>query len=503
MNSAWQTLILLFSVSFIIYHFLSAKFRWIFLLIISLLFLFIVSGPLCFIYTIIFVLISYLGANFISKASAEKSKTEILTLTVLTLFAGLLFFKFTKIIIPINTLISNFFNIPVKFVDDIIVPVGISYYTLILVAYVVDVYRKITTVEKNFFKYLLFAIYFPQLLMGPIVRHNDTKDQLISQKPIDYSYIQFGILRILWGIAKKIVIADRIAAVVNAIFVRSIAAQSTMFLVIGILLFGFQLYADFSAAMDIVLGMSECFGIKLPENFRNPYFSTSFHQYWQRWHITIFTFYRDYIFYPVLRSKFVMGLKDYLKKHSKNNAEHIPVFISYIVVWLFAGVWHGLSLKLMFGTCFLPCVYLILTDIVHDYTKKIYKKYKFIQHNLIYRILQMIGVYFLLCFVYIFFIVSNIQEGFYILFRIITNFTTSINFKMFTTNDLFIIPIGIILLIIVDVLKENKIDIKNIYVNKIPVVFHWILLLILITIILAFGIYGPNNNPTDFVYAQF
>lgn len=503
MNSAWQSLILLFSISFIIYHFISAKFRWIFLLVISLIFLFIVSGPLCSIYTLIFVIISYTGAYYISKAYTEKSKNRILILTILALFAGLLLFKFTKIIIPVNTLIGNFFNIPTKFVDDIIVPIGISYYTLILVAYVVDVYRKVTVVETNFFKYLLFAIYFPQLLMGPIVRHNDTKDQFISQKPIDYSSIQFGILRILWGIFKKIVIADRIAAVVSAIFVRSIAAQPTIFLVIGILLFGFQLYADFSAAMDIVLGISECFGIKLPENFRNPYFSTSFHQYWQRWHITIFTFYRDYIFYPVLRSKFVMSLKDNLKKHSKTNAEHIPVFISYMVVWLFAGVWHGLSLKLMFGTCFLPCIYLILTDIVHDYTKKLYKKYKFIQHNLIYRILQMIGVYFLLCLVYVFFIVSNIQEGFYILFRIFTNFNTNLNINFFSINDLLIIPVGIILLIIVDIIKENKIDIKSIYTNKIPVIFHWVTLLILITIILAFGIYGPDYNPTDFVYAQF
>ncbi|WP_372520704.1 MBOAT family O-acyltransferase [Candidatus Ruminimicrobiellum ovillum] len=503
MNSAWQSLILLFSISFIIYPFVSAKFRWIFLLTVSLIFLFAVSGPLCFIYTIIFVLISYIGAYYISESHTEKNKNKILILTVTALFAGLFLFKFTKFILPVNILIGNFFHIPEKFVRDIIVPAGISFYTLILVAYVVDVYRKVTTVEKNFFKYLLFSIYFPQLLMGPIVRHNDTKEQLMSQKPIDYSCIQFGILRILWGIFKKLVIADRIAAVVDSIFLRGFAAQPTICLVIGIFLFGFQLYADFSAAMDIVLGISECFGIKLPENFRNPYFSTSFHQYWQRWHITIFTFYRDYIFYPVLRSKPVMSIKNYLQKYSKINAEHIPVFISYTVVWTFAGIWHGLSPKLMFGTCLLPCIYLILTDIVHDYTKKIYKKYKSLQKNLIYRICQMIGVYFLLCFVYIFFIVSNLQEGFYTIFEIVSNFNTNLNINFFNTNDLFIIPTGIVLLLIVDIIKENKTDIKNIYVNKIPVVFHWCILLILITIILSFGIYGPNYNPTDFVYAQF
>ncbi len=270
MTSAWQTLLIFFTISFVIYHLISAEIRWIFLLIVSLIFLFIVSGPLCFVYTLVFVLISYLGAYFINKTNAERTQTKILIFTIVLLFSGLLLFKFTKIIIPFNVFISKFFNIPTIFVDDIVVPVGISYYALILVAYVTDVYRKVTTFEKNFFKHLLFSIYFPQLLMGPIVRHNDTKEQLFSIKPIEYSCIQYGILRILWGIFKKIVIADRIANVVDLIFVDSYTT-STLFLAIGIFLFGFQLYADFSAAMDIVLGISECLGIRLPENFRNPY----------------------------------------------------------------------------------------------------------------------------------------------------------------------------------------------------------------------------------------
>ena len=502
MTSAWQTLLIFFTISFVIYHLISAEIRWIFLLIVSLIFLFIVSGPLCFVYTLIFILISYLGAYFINKTNTERNKIEILVLTITALFSGLLLFKFTNVIVPFNIFISKFFNIPTTFVDNIIFPVGISYYTLILVAYVTDVYRKVTTFEKNFFKHLLFSIYFPQLLMGPIVRHNDTKEQLFSIKPIEYSCIQYGILRILWGIFKKIVIADRIANVVDLIFVDSYTT-STLFLAIGIFLFGFQLYADFSAAMDIVLGISECLGIRLPENFRNPYFSTSFHQYWQRWHITIFTFYRDYIFYPVLRSKPIMAIKKRLEKSSKFNSTHIPIFISYIVVWIFAGIWHGADSKTMFGNCFLPCMYLIFTDLIHDYTKKLYKKYKFLQNNLIYRIFQIVGVYILLSFIHIFFIVSNTQDGFYVIFNMFSNFNTHFNIELPERKDFFIIPIGIILLIIVDIIKENKINIEKIYTTKLPVIFHWCILSFLVLLILAFGIYGPNNNPTDFVYAKF
>ena len=502
MTSAWQILFLFFAISFIIYHLISAKIRWIFLLIVSLIFLFVVSGPLCFVYTMIFVSISYLGAYFINKFTTERFKIEALILTVATLFFGLLLFKFTNIIVPFNVFISKFFNIPKEFVDTVIVPVGISYYTLILIAYVTDVYRKVKKKKKNFFKYLLFSIYFPQLLMGPIVRHSDTKEQLFSTKPIEFSCIQYGIIRILWGIAKKIVIADRIAVIVNSIF-GNYTIYPGSYLIFGIVLFGIQFYADFSAAMDIVLGISECFGIRLPENFRNPFFSTSFHQYWQRWHITIFTFYRDYIFYPVLRSKLIMGLKKRLEKSSKFNSNHLPVFISYIVVWLFAGIWHGADSKAMFGNCFLPCMYLIFTDIIHDYTKKLYKKYKFLQKNLIYRIFQMIGVYILLCFCWIFFVAQTTTKSFFIIFKSIFEFKLDFSIKIAEPKDLYIVLTGFILILIVDIIKENKISIEKFYTTKLPVIFHWCAITILLVVIFWFGLYGPNYNPTDFVYFRF
>lgn len=499
MTSVWQILLLLFSISFIIYHLISPKVRWIFLLILSLTFLYIVSGPLCFIYTLSFILISYFGAYFIDKSVEEKNKIKILVVTIVVLFVGLIFFKFTKIIVPVNVFISKFFNIPQKFVDTIIIPVGISYYTLILIAYIIDVYRKVTTFEKNFFKYLLFSIFFPQILMGPIVRHNDTKEQLFSQKPIDFSCIQFGVLRILWGIIKKIVIADRIAIVINTIF-SNYTTYPSIYILLGIVLFGIQFYVDFSAAMDIVLGISECLGIKLPENFRNPYFSITFHQYWQRWHITIFTFYRDYIFYPVIRNKFIINLKTYLGTKSKWAYNHIHIFIGYIVVWIFAGIWHGGGSKAMLGNCLLPCIYLISTDIVHDYTKKLYKKHKSLQNNLIYRIFQIAFTYILLCSTWIFFISKDIKDGFNIIHNCFSRLGIDFSTKIIYVGDFYIILIGIVLIFILDIFRENKIDIRNIYINKIPVIFHWLIISILLIVIMFFGLYGANHNPTDFVY---
>ena len=501
MTFAWQSLILLFSISFIIYHLIPAKFRWFFLLITSLIFLLIVSGPLCSIYTILFVFVSYVGAYFINKSKEERIKFDILILTVVTLFLVLLILKFTNIIVPVNIFISKFFNIPQKFVNNVVIPVGISYYTLILVAYVVDVYRRVTTVEKNFFKYLLFTIYFPQLLMGPIVRHNDTKEQLFSQKNIAFSHIQFGILRILWGITKKIVIADRIATITTQVFSNYSALPNT-YIILAIVLFTLQLYIDFSSAMDISLGISNCFGIKLPENFSNPFLSRSYHQFWQRWHITIFTFYRDYIFYPIIRSKFVIKLKTSLKKYPKFNSKHVHIFIAYIFVFIFAGIWHGGDSRAMIGNCLLPCLYLMFEDIIHYPLKKIYKRYRGIQNNIFYGIFQMIGVFLLFCICVLFFATQSVNEGLSILSQCFSCFNIENNLE-FLTKDFYIIIFGLLVVLIVDILKENKIDIKNIYINKTPVVLHWCILSFFITIIILFGLYGPNYSPNDFVYFQF
>ncbi len=498
MTSAWYILILLSLISFFIYYLIPIKIRWVFLLVVSLLFLYFVSGLFGFIYTLSVVFISYIGAYYIDKNNEDKFKAKILTLTVVILFLGLFVFKFTNISFYLTCFFSKAFNINENIVKNVIVPVGMSYYTLILVAYVVDVYRKVTVVESNFFKHILFSIYFPQLLMGPIVRNNDTKKQFFSEEQVPFSYIRFGVIRILWGILKKVVVADRIAIVVNTIFENYTVYPSSS-IVLGVILFGLQLYIDFSAAMDIVLGISQCFGIKLPENFRNPFFSISFHQHWQRWHITIFTFYKDYIFYPIIRSKIIVRLKIYLNKKSKWLANHIPVFVAYIFVWVFAGLWHGGNLKAMLGNCLLPCMYLIFTDIIHDYLKIVYKKYKFVQNNLIYRIMQMIGVYMLLCLCWIFFIAHDVKEGFFIIFKIFSSFDFSFYVDSIYVKDFYIIPIGILVLFIVDILKENKIDMEKFCANKISFIPYLFILLILILLIIYFGLHIPNN----FIYSSF
>ncbi len=145
-------------------------------------------------------------------------------------------------------------------------------------------------------------------------------------------------------------------------------------------------------------------------------------------------------------------------------------------------------------------MYLILTDLIHDYTKKLYKKYKFLQKNLIYRIFQMIGVYILLCFCWIFFVSQTITKGFLIIFKSIFEFKIDFSIKIAEPQDLYIILIGFILILVVDIIKESKISIEQFYTTKLPTVFHWCTIIVLLAIFFWFGVYGPNYNPTDFVY---
>ena len=199
-----------------------------------------------------------------------------------------------------------------------------------------------------------------------------------------------------------------------------------------------------------------------------------------------------------------MNLKKFLRTKSEWSANHIPVFIAYILVWGFAGIWHGGDSKAMIGTCLIPCIYLIFTDIVHDYTQKLYDKYKSLQDNIIYRIIQMIFIYILLCFSWIFIMIQTSGKDIYlILLKSLHNIKFDLSIKIIEQKDLYIIITGFIIILIIDIIKENKINIKNIYVKNIPIIVHWFILTVLLVIILLFGFYGPNYSPKDFVYFKF
>ena len=226
---------------------------------------------------------------------------------------------------------------------NLVLPLGISFYTFQTMGYVIDVYRGKAEAEKNIFKMALFTSFFPQLIQGPISRFGELSQTLYAPHRFDFRTVWFGLERVLWGYFKKLVIADRIVVAVNAI-VGQPDIYSGFYVFCGMLFYAAELYADFTGGIDITIGIAQMFGIQLAENFERPYFSKNIAEYWRRWHITMGTWFKDYLFYPLSASMPVLSMSTFCRKHFGAAAgRRIPVYFVTLVVWFATGIWHGAS----------------------------------------------------------------------------------------------------------------------------------------------------------------
>ena len=239
----------------------------------------------------------------------DAGKKKILSLTLIINFGILVYFKF----------FSSFAMILSKVMDSqlgsssLIMPIGISFYTFQATGYLIDVYRGLVPASTSYPKFLLFMSYFPQLTQGPISKYSDLMPQLTEGHDFEYKNFILGFQRVLWGYFKKMVIADNLAMVVATIF-ASPDQYFGIYVPFAILMYSIQIYADFSGGIDIIMGFSKMMGINLTENFNRPFFAKSLSEFWQRWHITLGAWMRDYVFYPIAFSKRHKNLTRKLRK---------------------------------------------------------------------------------------------------------------------------------------------------------------------------------------------
>ena len=227
----------------------------------------------------------------------------------------------------------------------LLLPLGISFYTFQSMGYLIDVYRGKYAPDRNPFRFALFVSFFPQILQGPIGRYDRLASQLYGQKSFSLTRIERGLQLMLWGYFKKIVIADRAAVVVSEVF-GNYQSYGGILVMAGVLCYSLQLYGDFSGGMDVIMGASECFGISLDANFKRPYFAQSISDFWHRWHITLGTWMKDYVFYPFSLSKGMNRFSKYCKKNLGRHAGRVlPVCIANLLVFFLVGVWHGPAWK--------------------------------------------------------------------------------------------------------------------------------------------------------------
>ena len=279
------------------------------------------------------------------KAINAKYKSKKKTLCTIAVILGLgvwVVLKFGNFFIDnINAVIGIFSNEVQISSMSIILPLGISFYTFHAIGYMIDVYRGKYPAEHNFLRFFTFVSFFPHIIQGPFSRFEKLGVQLFEEHSFDYDRFCKGLARILFGVFKKAVIADKLGISINSI-VLNYQDYNGIYIIFAMLMYGVQLYCDFTGYMDIMCGICQIMGIELAENFKQPYFSKSIDEYWRRWHITLGHWYRDYIFYPVSMSGFCQKIgKNARKKWGPKMGKLLPGYIALILVWTGTGLWHG------------------------------------------------------------------------------------------------------------------------------------------------------------------
>jgi len=520
MSLVSEQFFLFISTVLVLYYLIPRKFQWILLLLAS--YGFYLSWSLKGAVYLLVTTITVFGASLLIYQLQNKSikllkenprfdyrkrqqlQTAIKIFT-LTLNLGILFFF--KYYNYFATRINVFEGIELKFFD-LIMPLGISFYTFQSVGYLIDVSREKVTPDTNIAKFALFISFFPQILQGPISRHSDLANQLYSGHEFDYISVKNGLLRILWGYFKKLVVADR-----AAILVKNVLGNYQIYegfeLFIGMIVFMLQIYADFSGGIDIAIGIAQCMGINLAENFRRPHFAASVEEYWRRWHMTLGGWMKEYVFYPLALSKPFTKLGRFSRKILGNYlGKLLPTSLAMIIVFLLVGAWHGASLKnIAFGLY--NGFWIVLAIIVNPLLKKLNESKFHINTSVFsWRFLNISITFMIILVSKVFGIAPSLKISLEIIQRMITSFNpwiltdgTLVTLGLNTAN-LIVLTLSAGVLIFVSVMQESGVALRDTLAKQ-NVYFRWAFYICSVLVILIFGVYGVSYNAADFFYMQY
>ena len=529
-------------VLFVIYYIAPKKSQWVILLAASY-FFYAFAGLEC----LLFILFTTLSAYFVArlmgrltrkerayleamgdtldkdgrkkyKARVKKHRFYILIVGLVLNFGILAVIKYSAFAVSnVNNVIGLFgregFEIP-----DLLMPMGISFYIFSTMGYLIDVYRQKTEVEKNPFRLALFVSFFPQLVQGPISRHSDLSPQLCAEHRFELKGFTFGLQRILWGYFKKLVIADRVLVAMKALLKTPAQGEPEQFVglyvLLLILIYSVQIYADFTGGIDITIGIAEALGIKLKENFVRPFSSKSTKEYWNRWHITMGTWFTDYIFYPVSVCKPMMKLSKWSRKVLGNNVgKRIPVYLATVLTWLLTGLWHGAGWNfIVWGL--LNCAVILVSQELEPIYAKFREKFPRLTGSVFYGKFMAVRTFLLMglirsldCYRDVgrtfslwlsMFTKPNFVEVFTKIGKLFTD--ASAKFLGLTLADYIIVLGGIGVMAVVSSLSAKKSVRERIYDKP---VLAWTLCGGLIVAVVMLGAYSIGYDASQFIYNQF
>lgn len=514
-------------VTLIVFYLIPQRFQWIWLLFMNIIF-YVNAGAGTVVFILATSVISWLGCMGLSrlrsremvwlknnkqlpreekqreKSESEKRRKRVLACVLVFILGQLICLKYGNFLLQnINGIFHTDFLLL-----GILMPLGISFYTIFCIGYCIDVYRGQYEAQTNLLKHITVITFFPCITQGPIERYDHLSVQIFAEHKISWNEIRFGTWLMLWGFFKKLVIADSLAVATNLVFYDSQGKYRGFYIFLAAILYAVQLYADFSGYTDIVRGFSQCLGIYLAENFDSPYLSGNVAEFWRRWHMSLGTWFKDYVFYSVLRSRWCQSFDKWSRKRfSRRVSSNLTTTAGLLINWTLIGLWHGSSWKFAaYG------LYYGLIMIVSIWLKPVYEKLLCIFHiqaeSFLWRLFEGIRTFLIVSFGYILFCANGVMH----FLSLVKNMVCYPNPWIFVNGGIFSMGINrrsalalavfVLILLFVDILHSKGHRLRA-EIAQSNLIFRWLLLYGVIFAILIFGAYGPEYSASDFIYQNF
>lgn len=479
--------LLFFPTVTLLYFGLPHRFRWQLLLLASCLF-YMAFIPRYILILAVTIVVDYAAALWIVHPGVSaRGKKSILTISLLSTLLILAIFKYSNFLNSNLSAVSRFlgWNYPIG-VLNIILPIGLSFHTFQSMSYVIEVYRGRQAPERHFGIYALYVMFYPQLVAGPIERPQNLIHQFHERHRFDYQRVTDGLKLMAWGLFKKVVIADRLAVAVNQVYGHP-QDYFGLPLIVATVFFAFQIYCDFSGYSDIAIGAAQVMGFRLMDNFNRPYFSKSIAEFWKRWHISLSTWFRDYLYIPLGGNR------------ARTWRWQFNLFITFVI----SGLWHGANWTyVMWGA--LNGLYLIGSLWTQGIRRGVCRLITLDRYPLVHQGVRIAITFSLVCGAWIFFRARDIRDAWYIIthLHMLTEGLRPIGAWQLlhmglSRSELIVAILAVMLMEAVHVIQRHC-NIRHM-LNERPAWLRWTVYALLVLGIVCFGVFDYNQ----FIYFQF
>jgi D-alanyl-lipoteichoic acid acyltransferase DltB (MBOAT superfamily) len=479
--------LIFFPIVTLFYFLIPHRYRWFFLLMASWVF-YMAFLPIYILILALTIAIDYAAGLLIERTEGRRKKV-FLIISIVSTCGAIFVFKYFNFFNSNLAQVAHFlhWNYPIESLS-LILPVGISFYTFQGISYVIEVYRGHQKAETHIGIFALYISFYPQLVAGPIERPGNLLPQFYEKHSYEDQRVMDGLKLMVWGFFKKVVVADRLALVVDQVY-----QDPTQFngfpLIAGALFFGIQVYCDFSGYSDIAIGSAQVMGFRLMDNFNRPFHSTSMAEFWRRWHISLMTWFRDYVYIPL----------------GGNRVGKWRWYFNIFVTFTLSGLWHGAHWGMIIWGSLNGC-YLIFSDWTKDLRGKGIQTIRLDRFPKFHRGLKIAFAFLLFCFTLIIFRSKTLSDAFYVITHLGAGLGSSEGVKTsmgvlydlsFDRYQLIFTLLSIVIMVLIERMEPLR-NMRQMFSKK-PILFRWAMYYFIILFLIFFGEY----NDQAFIYFQF